>query len=148
MSHLNAFKAHRKELEGLYYLTGDCLLVEEIPKAEVKTKSGLVLSSGGRKSFDGMDMNQPLFVRVLDKGPGFYDEETGDSSPLEVEVGDIILIGKVSVQFFSTFGPLVSEPGSQIGLTRESEIRMRFKGQEAWDKACEVLVRERGNVGE
>jgi co-chaperonin GroES (HSP10) len=137
--YLKAFQAIKTEAGDKYHLIGECLIVEEIGQVEVKTASGIVLSSGGTRKVDGLDMNKPLFVRVLAVGEGFYDDETGESLPLETQVGDIILIGRMSVQFFSTFGPLISEGTNQIGLTRESEIRMRFKGEEGWDKVCGIL---------
>jgi hypothetical protein len=89
---------------------------------------------------DGLDMNKPLFVRVLAVGEGYYDETTGNEIPLNVQVGDIILVGRIGVNFFSTFCGLVSETGNQIGLSRESEIRMRFKGEEGYQAVQQLLV--------
>ena len=148
MSHRTAFDAHRKELADKYYLVGDNVLVEELPKAEVKTKSGIVLAAGGTKAIDGIELGQLMMVRVLDVGPGFYDEETGEDVPLEVQIGDICAVSRMSIQFFSSFGPLVSSKGQQIGRIRESEIWLRYKGQEAWDKACQVLEQYRTGTGE
>jgi co-chaperonin GroES (HSP10) len=138
--YLSAFKAMKEQLSPQYELIGDCILVEELPKEEVKTKSGLILESGGARKVDGLDMNKPLFVRVLAVGEGYYDETTGNEIPLNVQVGDIILVGRIGVNFFSTFCGLVSETGNQIGLSRESEIRMRFKGEEGYQAVQQLLV--------
>lgn len=142
---LAAFTALTTEAGNTFELYSDCLIVEEIPAAEVKTKSGLILDSGGVRKIDGLDMNKPLFVRVLAVGAGYYDEVTGKDVPLEVQVGDVILTARMAVQWFSTFGPLVSHQGFQIGLTRESDIRMRFKGEAGWQAATAVLQKYAGN---
>jgi co-chaperonin GroES (HSP10) len=135
------FQKAQKECDREMYLTGDVLIVEKVTGQEytkdVKKADGtttkLYLSGGDQKKIDGLDMNLPMFVRVLAVGPGFYDE---DQTPIncEVEVGDIILIGRMSVNWFSVFGSLVSSGGSELGITRESEVRMRFKGQVAYEK--------------
>lgn len=137
MSNLVNFQ--RMTEAGGFDLIGDVLIVEEIPVEEKKTKSGLIMNTGGVRRADGLDMNQPLFVRVLAVGAGFYNDENGTDVPLECQVGDIILVGRMSVNWFSTFGPLISEANKQIGVTRESEMKMRFKGQEGYDLATSAL---------
>lgn len=146
---VQAFIDTQKECDGSFNLTGDVLLVEKVPGQEAKrdvtradgTKTQIYLSSGTEKKIDGLDMNLPMFVRVLAVGPGFYDDSNSDMKPLEceVEAGDIILIGRMSVNWFSVFGSLISTAASEIGFTRESEVRMRFKGQAGYDKFFGLL---------
>jgi hypothetical protein len=140
------------------YLTGDVLLVEKVTgqeySKEVKRADGtsvkLHLSGGAEKKIDGLDMNLPMFVRALAVGPGFYDPSDSDLKPVncEVEVGDIVLIGRMSVNWFSVFGSLVSTSQAELGLTRESEVRMRFKGQAVYDKFFLALNEKLTSHGE
>lgn len=136
---LQAFKALSETGTKNYTLYGDVLIVEEVTAELPKTKSGLVMATGREKQIDGLELNKPVFVRVLAVGAGYYDEETGEDVPPEVQVGDIVLVGPMSVKWFSYFGNLISTATSRLGLTRESEIQMRFKGQEGYDKAFEIL---------
>lgn len=140
--YIGAFQSLKELHSEKYYLTGDTLLVEKVQNEElshdVRDHTGTVkkifLSGGDAKKIDGLDMNLPMFVRVLAVGPGFFTPGE-DTVPVEVEPGDIILIGRMSVNWFSVFGSLVSTSQSEIGITRENEIKLRFKGQDAYD-AC------------
>lgn len=145
--YLRAFGRLKEQCAQDYVLLGDTLLVEEIPNAavtkDIQTHDGkkvsLILESGGNKKLDGLEMNKPVFVRVLAKGEGYFDAETGTDVTLDVEPGDVVLVGRMSVNWFSVFGTLVSTSEAQLGLTRESEIKMRFKSQAAYDRCFAAL---------
>lgn len=151
--YLEAFKAAANEAREAYHLIGDNLLVEEIPEEELKTKSGLVIATGDRKMIDGVEANRPVFVRVLAVGEGYYQEDLDSFPPkdkvvpLDVQVGDIILVGKLSVAWFSAFGNVVTSKGCRIGRCRESDIAQRFNGEEGYAKYFNTLnqVIEKGD---
>lgn len=118
-----------------YELVGDCLLVEKIPIAERKTKSGLILEAGrGERARETTSSDVPTFVHVVAVGKGYYDDETKQDVPLNVSVGDIILIGAHSVRWFSDMD-ISDYQAYEIGLTREQEIKLRFSGQAAYERA-------------
>lgn len=120
-----------RELKGKSYtLNGDFLLVERAKVEEVKTASGLILHTEFKQQRDGLFDNMPEFVRVLDVGAGYYDE-SGKDVPLDVQVGDIILVGRASVKWLSVLEVPNYEPFS-IGITRETEIQLRFHGDEGY----------------
>lgn len=137
--YLDNFKRLAEEGREAYVLVGDCILVEELVEAnEVKTKGGIVIQ-GTTGMRDGFEQNRPTFVRVLAVGEGYYDEDN-KSVPLEARPGDIILVGALSVNWLSTFGPIVSiVKGERIGITREAEIQLRFKGQNGYDEVFRIL---------
>ncbi len=131
--YLDAIQAAVKENTD-YTLYGSCLWVERIPEEEVKTASGLFIPQTSSKSQVGtITSDKPFFVHVLAVGAGHYDEETGADVPLSVEPGDIILIGTNSVKWFSYLGIDNYEPYS-VGLTLESEIQIKFKGRDAYER--------------
>jgi co-chaperonin GroES (HSP10) len=135
-----AFSKLTETAKNSYTLVGDTLLVEEMPKEEVKTKSGIVLSSGTSKvsQMDGLEANRPIFCRVLAVGEGYFNDKN-ETIPLDTKVGDIILVGKLSVRWLSYFGPIVSTAESQLGMVSESEIRFKFNGIEGYRHAYSVL---------
>jgi hypothetical protein len=52
-------------------LIGDVLLVERMPKPEIKLGSGLIAApASNSKQINGVTSNLPIFVRVLLVGPG------------------------------------------------------------------------------
>lgn len=135
----SAFAALQESAADSFDLIGDALLVEELPKEELKSKGGIILAPQGKVSqVDGIEANRPTFVRVLAVGNGYVDSE-GETVPVEANPGDIILVGRLSVNWFSTFGPLVSSAQCQLGITRECEIKLRFKGEAGYQKAYGIL---------
>lgn len=138
-SYLNLFKELAKESKNLFRLTGDCLIIEELPKEELKTESGILLASVyNARNADGIEENRPVFVKVLLCGEGFYNEEM-ESIPLDSKPGDICLVGKHSVKWLTSFGPIISKTDARIGLVKESEIQLRFFGDEGYKKTAEIL---------
>lgn len=139
--YLKALEHAASEGKSNYQLVGDCLIVEVLKDEEFKTKSGLILASGTKAQINGIDANKPLWARVLMVGEGYYDtDEDGNQTevPLETKPGDVILIGKQSIEYFSVFGRLPNYGDTQLGLVRDGEVRMRFRGQEGFDKFFEL----------
>ena len=139
-SYLNAFKHVTETCKGSFRLTGGCLLVEEVPKEELKSASGLILAPSTRHQIDSMEDNRPMEVRVLVVGEGYYDPETGKDTPLDTHAGDILLVGKLSVKWLSSIaGVFLQEGSTRIGLVQESETQFQYLGQEGFDKFGQTL---------
>lgn len=137
--YLDAFKVAVADAGDSFQLIGDCLLVEILPEAEMKTTSGILISQGSDRQINGFSADRPCFVRVLAVGAGYYDDGKMDegepkSIPLDSAPGDILLVGKTSVKYLSTFGNILSYGKNQIGLCRDSDVQIRFKGQEGHDR--------------
>jgi co-chaperonin GroES (HSP10) len=136
--YLEAFQKLRAEGASLYQLVGGVILVEEAAKPEVTTKSGIILAESTR-NHDGFGQNRPTLIHILDVGEGYYDDETGEAIPVDLQPGDICLTGVQSCKWLSHFGPIVSTEGARIGLALESEIQLRFRGPDAYAAACKLL---------
>lgn len=121
-----------------FELIGDFILVERIPEEEKKTKSGIVLAATPSTHKD-FGSEPPVFCHVLMVGKGFYDEETDKVVEINVNPGDIVLISPMSAHWFKSFGNLISEGTSTLGLIRESEIKMRFFGAKGYEQFFEIL---------
>lgn len=134
-----AFKKVNESCRDAFTLNGDCILVEEVPLEEPKTKSGIVLATANKISqLDGIESNKPTFARVVAVGEGYVDAQ-GETIPLDCKVGDIILVGRLSVNWLSFLGPLVASGKSQLGITRESEIKLRFHGSDGYERVMATL---------
>lgn len=128
-----------KEVRDQFELTGDYMLVERIPEEEKKTRSGLVLAATPSSHKDALQAEQPVFCHVLAVGEGFYNEETGEDVPNKTQPGDVILISPMAAIWFKTFGTVISEGTAMVGVTMESEIKMRFKGYDGYKRTFEAL---------
>lgn len=137
-------------------IVGDIIVVEKIKEPEKKTASGLIYGIDVKNQLGTIALDKPHWVRVLAVGAGYYKTSETDEGgtieetiPLNVTPGDIILVGQTSVKYFSTFGELAGYEADTIGLTRESEILIRFKGEEGYNSAFEQLNRAaEGQVAE
>lgn len=118
--------------------------MEEVREEEIKTASGLIISSGEKKQLNSIQADMPMMVWVLDTGEGYYDDETKEDVPLEVRPGCIAIIPKLSVTWVSTFGGIITADGPKLGFTRESEIRHYWKGIEEYNLYFGTLRKELG----
>lgn len=135
---LTKFKKVALEASDTYKLVGNILIVQVINEDEIKTKSGLVIAQSIKNQVTSVGANKPTFARVLMTGEGYYDDD-GTETALETKVGDIVLVPSVDIKFLSVFGKLMSSSDNQLGMVRDSEVQMRFKGQEGFDKFFGVL---------
>lgn len=137
--YLKPFQDLVQTSKSSYQLIGDCILVERVPVEEQKTASGLILPVEIKGLVNTLASSAPIFVHVLSVGEGYFDED-GKDIPLNCKPGDIGLVGLASVQWFSVFD-IKGYKAYDIGLTRESEIKMLFKGQDGYDEAFGALNR-------
>lgn len=143
-----AFEHAAETCKDDFEIIGDGLLVEEIPKEEIKSKGGIFMPTNTKiDSIDGLEANRPCFVRVLAVGEGYFNDKTDGTVPLNCRPGDIILVPKLSVKWLSVFGNLVSTGGAQIGLVSETSMQLRFPGDAAYDRFFSAL-QEKITVGE
>jgi co-chaperonin GroES (HSP10) len=135
--YLESFKLAKDKASDDYQLYGDTLLVERVPEEEVKTSSGIVLATSIKNQVGTIAENKPFFVHVLAVGPGYYDAD-GKDVPVSVVPGDIILVGVNSVKWFSHL-EIPNYESFSIGLTREAEIQLKFKGLESYRRFFEAI---------
>ncbi len=136
--YLEAFK--NVDMSSLtHQLIGSTLLVERVPHEEKKTAGGIIMPTDvTSRQVNTMAADLPTFVHVVSVGRGYYNEETGADVPLNVEAGDIILIGALSIKWFSLLEIDGYEPYS-IGLAREEDIQLRFKGLKGYQAYFSAL---------
>lgn len=135
--YLERFQAMTPEERARFQLIGDHILVEKIEFKERKTAGGIITSVESAQNQKGsLAQDRPVFVRVLMVGEGYFDdtaEEGAQDVPLNVEVGDICMVGGLSTKWFSDLDIMDYRP-YEIGYTQDKEVKLRFRGQEAYEK--------------
>lgn len=127
------FQTLLNEYPGLMELKGDNILVERLPKVEMKTKSGLIIGTTTTHKSTMQD-SATDFGLVLMAGPGqFFDD--GSDCPCDAKPGDIILLPQ-SVYWYGAFGHITDYEPYSIGRLRDGQIPMWFSD---YKKAFEVL---------
>jgi co-chaperonin GroES (HSP10) len=145
--YLTRFKRLAEDAKDAYVLNGEFVLVESIPEEELKTKSGLIIASAKPNTqFNSINEQKPNWVRVIAVGEGYYTQDTAEDGtivektvPLDVQVGDIVLLPRISIHYFSIFGELEGYEADSVGLAKASEIQLRFHGQEGYERAFRCL---------
>jgi co-chaperonin GroES (HSP10) len=144
--YLEKFRKLQADGGDTYSLVGDYLLVERIPDEELKTATGIIIvdtsSTGQINTFSS---DKPNWVRVLACGAGYYTQDEDENGnivertvPLDVKPGDIVLVSQVGVKYFSRF-PVDNYEAHSLGLTKESEIQLKFHGEDGYRKAVSLL---------
>jgi co-chaperonin GroES (HSP10) len=129
--YLPYFEANRDWLKDHVTLVGDILLVERIRFPEKKIGS-IILADRTANQVNTLLSNQPTFYRVLHVGNGYYDDETKQDEPLEVQPGHVVLTGSVSANIFSYFPMLEVTDSDVLGVTRYSDVQAHIKSEEAF----------------
>ncbi len=128
------FEKLRKEYPELLTLKGDNILVEKLPKLEMKSKSGLILSANINTHKNTMGDALTEFGIVLLVGPGQFLDD-GASIECDAKPGDVILL-PTSVMWYSQFGHIADYESYSIGRLRDGQIPLWFKD---YKKAFAVL---------
>lgn len=141
--YLEQFKKLENNKE-LFNFEGNFILVEKLPKREIKTKSGIILTKSSQLQVGTVHDNIPNFGLVLLVGEGYRDE-AGEliKDSMNVKPGNVILIPEHSVVYYSYF-PISDYSHNTIGLTRESDFQMKFDSIENYNKFLDILMPEGG----
>jgi co-chaperonin GroES (HSP10) len=135
--YLNRFKKLRECGTGEYTLIGNRLLVEVLPKEELKSAGGLVIATTLNQKSD-TTANQATLAIVLLVGEGYYDED-GNDAPMPFEVGNIVLVSDMGLKKYTSFPGMAAYTENSIALTRDSEVHLKFPSVEAYEKVKELL---------
>lgn len=119
-----------KNARPMFLLTGNALLVEIIPWGELKTKGGIIMSAGDTNKVRTLEADLPIMVHVIATGEGYYDDN-GDAVPLDINVGDILMLGKNAVKRFPVL-PIDGYQADSVGITSENEAQIVWRGIEAY----------------
>ena len=120
-----------------FRLNGSRLLVEILPAKEIKTASGLVLSSPDTYKATA-DSYRALLGIVLMTGEGYVDEEGADV-PMETKVGQIVVLNEFGLKYYSQFPGIADYTKNTVAMTSESEIQMSFDSIEEFIKYEQAL---------
>jgi co-chaperonin GroES (HSP10) len=113
---------------------GNIIIVEKVKFPETKTAGGIIIGvESHRGQLNTLVSDRPAFYRVLHVGAGYFDAD-GNDIALNSKPGDIVLLASASVKLFSSFPLLGAYEADSIGITRDEDVQIRFKGQEAFER--------------
>lgn len=119
-------------------LRGNRLIIELLPKIEVKTKGGLVLATSLNDHRTTTNENQADVAIVLAVGEGYYGDD-GEPVPLDIKVGNVILLTRFGIRAYSTFPGLSEYTADTIALCREADVHAAWPSIEAFKEYVDKL---------
>lgn len=136
--YIEAFKKLDVQKKDIgFKLNGGRVLVELLPKKEIKTASGLVLSSPD--SYKGTsDNNRALLGIVLLTGDGYIDSDNNEI-PIDLKIGSVVVLNEFGVKAYSQFPGVQNYTRNTIVMTSESEVQMTFDSIEEFEKYEKAL---------
>lgn len=134
--HLEKFKNVTWELLPI---RGDRILVEILPKEEMKTKSGLHIASSLSDLKSKAEMHRARLCIVLHKGNGYVDEE-GETVDIDVERGAVVMVAQASLDIYSDMPGISQYTEETLGMIRENAIIAYWPTFEAYDTYRKALI--------
>ena len=123
-----------------YKLQGNRLLVEPMPKEEIKSAGGLLLAAPESDRRSTLDQNRACLAIVLATGAGYYNEETGADVPMDVEVGNVLLLSAYGLRLYSNFPGVGGYTADGIALIRDTDVTMVWKSVDDYNTYKELLA--------
>ena len=120
-----------------FKLFGSKLLVEQLPIGELKTKGGIILSAPTNAK-SNFKTHAPLVCMVLAAGEGYTNDE-GDSVPLSIKVGNVVITNANGVSFFSTLPGVPNYSDMKVGITTETDVQMVFEGIPEFEAYAKIM---------
>ena len=91
-----------KKLDGSKYkLAGGRMLVEILPKEEMKTTGGLIMAAPIQHKGTA-DTQRAVVGVVLMTGEGYVDDD-GNDVPMETKVGSVVVLNEFGLKYYSQF---------------------------------------------
>lgn len=121
----------RKLPAGALPLRGDRILVELLPKEEIRTASGLIIASSLSDHKTLTELHRGELAVVLATGNGYFDED-GNDVGIDVEPGAVVMVARTSMDFYSKFPGLSDFSGESMAMIRESSIIASWKNVDSY----------------
>ena len=128
------------QVKDKYKLRGNRILVEVLPREEIKSAGGLILAAPPSDHRSTLDSNRACLAVVLAVGDGYYDDDTGEDSPLDIEVGNVIMLSAYGMRLYSTFPGVVDYVPEHIALIRDSDVTQAWKSKEDYEQYKQGLA--------
>jgi co-chaperonin GroES (HSP10) len=121
-----------------YQLNGARIIVELLPKEEVKSKGGLIITAPKEVVQGGVEHMRGLLGVVLLVGQGYYND-SGAPVPMELKPGMVVMLNEFSTRTFSTFPGLNEYSANTIAMSEEGAVQMQWNSLEEYATYISVL---------
>jgi co-chaperonin GroES (HSP10) len=119
-------------------LRGNRVLLELLPKPEVKSKGGLVLATSLNDHRATTEQNMADICVVLATGEGYYNDD-GTVVPLDLMPGNVVLVSRYGLKLYSNIPGLADYTGESIAIARDTDVHAVWKSAQEFERYIEAL---------
>ncbi len=119
-------------------LRGNRILIEVLPKEEIKQGS-IIVASNLDDHRSSTEQNRADLGVVLAVGSGYFDDETGGDVAMDIQPGNVVLVSRMGLKLYSQFPGISGYTKETIALTRDNEIHCAWASLEAYQAYREKL---------
>lgn len=128
-----------KDNKDLFRLNGGRVVVEVLPKPELKTQGGLIMSApSGYTKGSTFESQQGTLCTVLLVGSGYYDTD-GKGIDIDLVPGNIILVNDFGIKTLSVFPGLNDYTANSLAIIDESVVQMVWADMSIFNSYSELL---------
>lgn len=118
-------------------VTGNRMVVEVLPKEEIKSAAGLILATVSTHKSD-IEWLRPKICVVLMKGGGVVGDG-GILEPIPFEVGSVCLVSEHAPKYLSVFPGLEGTTTDEIALVSRHDVHLNWSSIEEYVAYLEVM---------
>lgn len=137
--YLAAFKRLKETANDHFILNSDRMVVEILPKEELKMGS-IVIASSLKDARNSTEENRAVLAVVLLVGDG-YEDDDGNDVPVKYQPGEIIMLPYNSLRPYTQFPMLIGYTANEIAQTREGEVVMSWHNFESYE-ICKKAIND------
>lgn len=131
------YLARFQKAGGKLPLRGNRLLVEVMPKEELKSAGGLILNAPTSDHRSKLEQERAKLAVVVAIGNGYFDGE--EDVPLDIKPGAVVLISELGLKYYSEFPGIAEYTGETLALTRDTEVHAAWDSLEAYQEYRTLL---------
>jgi len=109
-------------------LASDRVIVEVLPKEELKTSGGIILATKANDHRSMTEENRPTLAVVLAAG-----------EDVKLEPGNVVLVSALGLKCYSNFPGLQEYVANSIAMTMEHEVHVAWRDLEAYASYRELI---------
>ncbi len=134
---LEKFKRIQELNDETYILHGDRIILEMLPKEELKTEGGLYIGTPDNMR-NQTSQNRPAIGIVMTVGKGYINDDTGEEEQIPYSPGEVLFVSDIALKWLSEF-PGLGATHQKLAITKSSDVHMSWPTIEAYEKFSGVL---------
>jgi co-chaperonin GroES (HSP10) len=119
-----------------FKLRGSAIIAELLPAPEVKTASGLIISApSDHVRGNSVNAHKLEVAKVLDVGPGVWDDESRTYLPLDIHPGQVIILNQYSYNYISLLPGITKPLSNKLVIVPSNGILASYPDERAYEGA-------------